>query len=810
MSLIRTVSGALALLIAWSAAADPLPFYALAPRVEAVKPEQTEADFTAFPDVLVLKLREGSRARLVEGRLVAEPRTEAEDFRLERAGLSAQQVDDELEVINSILEHPPVLTVERMFFHADPAVLETQQGEGEQLAGEELADLDLYHHVVLEAPDPEGVAQLAEELNGFAVVEIAYAQPIPSGAAPDLFPPAGDLTNRQTTLHGAAPAGIEAQYAWTWPGGRGAGVRLVDVETGWTLDHEDLPPVFFDDGWNVGDHQHGTAALGIVAAENNAFGMTGIASDTRIGVASPIPIYNVPAAIDIAASVLDPGDVLLIEQHYPGPTDNAPPCVANCGQFGFVAVENSQGDFDAIRRAVARGVIVIEPAGNGSMNLDAARYSGRFDPNVRHSGAIMVGASVPANQAPQIWSNTGARVDVHAWGDLVGTTGYGTGLTANMRPAAPQDGDARQWYRDNFGGTSSASAIVAAAVASLQGVRLAHGLDRLDSRSMLRLLTATGTPQAASPRNIGPQPNLRAAIDAMHLTRTPARMIHTVNAGNTPGWFEFSGWGCSWYPCIPGPIFTWRNDSFSYLDHPSLNGNPDAVLQVTPRLGLFASNPSNFGVRYDATAGKWTVVDLDDLPVVYGAQYNVVLTPRLRRGGHVPEPQRQPHVDRRPRGQRQPRHAAAADPRRRPRGHPLAPPHRRRVRPRPRAVVGGADRRRAHPRPRPLPRVGARRRGQRPLRRGHRLDAPGRGHRPQPPHAQRSGRGHRRAHGLRVPRRQHHHRRRPGPAIRPQRPALDHHPSRRRRPPCPRLGPRSTWSATWNNSGWSSTKAALA
>ena len=37
-----------------------------------------------------------------------------------------------------------------------------------------------------------------------------------------------------------APDGIDAEYAWGFTGGDGAGQRFIDLERGWTLDHEDL------------------------------------------------------------------------------------------------------------------------------------------------------------------------------------------------------------------------------------------------------------------------------------------------------------------------------------------------------------------------------------------------------------------------------------------------------------------------------------------------------------------------------------------------------------------------------------------
>jgi len=152
-------------------------------------------------------------------------------------------------------------------------------------------------------------------------------------------------------------------------------------------------------------------------------------------------------------------------------------------------------------------VIVVEAAGNGSMNLDSPIYGGLFNRNVRDSGAILVGAGTAGNRVPECWSNYGSRVDVQGWGDSVTTLGYGDFAMLG-------GSDDRQWYTANFSGTSSASPIVTGAAASIQGMRKARGMANLDSCQMRRLLSQTGTAQASSSRNIGPLPNLRTAFDS--------------------------------------------------------------------------------------------------------------------------------------------------------------------------------------------------------------------------------------------------------------------------------------------------------
>ena len=86
-------------------------------------------------------------------------------------------------------------------------------------------------------------------------------------------------------------------------------------------------------------------------------------------------------AIDAAAEALRPGDVLLIELQGSGPRGR------------YLPVEYWDDNYDAIQAATARGVVVIEAAGNGAEDLDhngvrAASSIAR----TRDSGAIMVGA----------------------------------------------------------------------------------------------------------------------------------------------------------------------------------------------------------------------------------------------------------------------------------------------------------------------------------------------------------------------------------------------------------------------------------
>ena len=94
---------------------------------------------------------------------------------------------------------------------------------------------------------PERLSELRDRLAASELVEAAFVKPgteLPAindmAAAPEEPPPASpDFSARQIYLN-AAPAGVDARWAWTQSGGRGNDVRIFDVEGNWRFTHEDL------------------------------------------------------------------------------------------------------------------------------------------------------------------------------------------------------------------------------------------------------------------------------------------------------------------------------------------------------------------------------------------------------------------------------------------------------------------------------------------------------------------------------------------------------------------------------------------
>ena len=395
----------------------------------------------------------------------------------------------------------------RRLFARSERELDGLRAHGQLRSARALADLNLYFEIAL--PASQDAAALCDALNALPAVELALPARLPLPPPVDLPPVTPGFVPEQGYRY-AAPEGIGAVGAARIAGANGAGVAIVDAEYQWVLDHEDLElgaeanieTATLLDPFPNDEGSHGTAALGILRGLDNAYGVLGLAPAAALFVAPTNTVqhgYDPARAIDRALDVLAPGDVLLLEQQTwvcggpLGPLEGYPPW------------------FDAIASATAQGIVVVEPAGNGSMDLDDPACGGWFDRDVRDSGAILVGAGSPADHSRLSFSSYGSRVDVQGWGSGVLTSGYGDLF---------DPGDVRQRYTSYFAGTSSASAIVAGAVASVQGALLARGMAPLEPLEMRDLLVSTGTPQSGVDP-IGPLPDITGALAALGIAPPP-------------------------------------------------------------------------------------------------------------------------------------------------------------------------------------------------------------------------------------------------------------------------------------------------
>lgn len=377
-------------------------------------------------------------------------------------------------------------------FSRPATALNAERKLAESHIHEELPDLTQFFDIPV--ADHQRAAVLLSELRSNPLIETAYARTVPVPL------PTADLTSYQTYLRPAATNGYDVLYAWSKPGGNGSNVKLIDIEYQWTFNHEDLRKSATNILWgtmytNYGP-DHGTAALGVSAAISNGFGMNGIVHNANIQMIASTDSNSswvLANAINQAVTFTSPGDVILLEQQD-----------YNYTFSGYCPVEQVADVYSAIANATALGRTIIEPAGNGNLDLDAAGWGGIFQRSTRDSGAIMIGAGTAANRSRCSFSCYGSRVDIQGWGDWsVATLGYGdlAGSTATNK------------YTATFSGTSSASALSAGVAAAVQSYAKANYRFYLPPLMLRSNLVQSGYAQTFGlAGNIGPLPNLSNAF----------------------------------------------------------------------------------------------------------------------------------------------------------------------------------------------------------------------------------------------------------------------------------------------------------
>lgn len=250
---------------------------------------------------------------------------------------------------------------------------------------------------------------------------------------------------------------LHIEALWGHAGGLGQGVQLGVVETG-LYPHELLARVIsFQSPVNS---VHGTATLGLTSAWHAAFGVRGIAPLAKSAVAA----FAVPEDVNSAnySSELDrnvanalwnlvrcaePGSIVLVEAEVRKRPNSSPlPVIAFKGvrQVAKWAVER-------------RGVTVVVPAGNGGVSLDNV---------LSDDGGVLVVGFLSRNGDVAKKSNRGPAVFVYCWGDGLVTCAPFSHGNVHRRP--PKNGQERS-YRNDFGQTSGAAAIIAGCLAGLSG-----------------------------------------------------------------------------------------------------------------------------------------------------------------------------------------------------------------------------------------------------------------------------------------------------------------------------------------------------
>ena len=405
----------------------------------------------------------------------------------------------------------PGITMNRMFFTLSQTQLETMMSKARQNNETYSENLLSWYKIFL--PNDVEAEKVVNELKELDIIESVYLESIPVSPAPVNFTDDPRAINQGYQT--AAPIGIDARFAWTLAGGDGEGVQFIDIEQGWTLNHEDLvsKSITLLSGKNqIPSMHHGTKVLGVVVGVDNTIGIVGIAPNVSsarvVSIWPDVPTsldVSIPDAIITAGFALNRGDVLLLEVEL----------------LPAVPLEINTGIFSAIKTVTSgeNGVVVVEVAGNGGFDLDDAvdtdgipKILNRSKLAFKDSGSIMVAAATSTTPHERIKdlvddrhkpSNLGNRIDCYAWGENVSTTtsDKDTGTITND-------------YTDIFCCTSAASSIIAGAALCVQGIAkksLSQTIRPLQMRFILSNVINT-TSAGFSLDKIGVMPDLRNII----------------------------------------------------------------------------------------------------------------------------------------------------------------------------------------------------------------------------------------------------------------------------------------------------------
>jgi len=210
----------------------------------------------------------------------------------------------DVSALRAVLRKYPGVHIQRLFSRSEEELAD-EKARNERRTGRKQPDKNLWYRMVL--PPARNAAALVKDLRGLDIVQTAYLEPLPS--PPPVTP---SFVDDQGYLN-AATDGIDAEYAWTVPGGTGGNVRIVDVEYSWNQSHEDLDAasgggVLIPNGTPsdpFSNNDHGTAVLGELISTNDSLGVTGIAHGAGIGLVNANNTgdgYDLADSIDTAAA----------------------------------------------------------------------------------------------------------------------------------------------------------------------------------------------------------------------------------------------------------------------------------------------------------------------------------------------------------------------------------------------------------------------------------------------------------------------------------------------------------------------------
>lgn len=297
-----------------------------------------------------------------------------------------------------------------------------------------------------------------------------------------------DFTPQQTYLNDGL--GLNVRTAWARNvSGQNIRIHLADERI--DAEHEDIINSVTVEGSGSTGFE-GTSNTGIIRANNNGFGVTGIAFNSNLFIYSS---NNINAIFNH----LRPGDIVVINSYIIDFTD----------ELVFFPIVHNNAGWDSVSRMVSAGAVVVFSSGEvfdlGSPPGINLRQSNIFR-NWGDSGAIMACGCSPNNGRRSHETNYNLYNMVNAWDEGVTSIGgWGRYLIFNEPPRPHRN------YTNNASYTSASAAQVAAAMALIQSyARLRYGVV-FNTADMLSVIEITGSRQAQG-QMIGVRPNVAIAL----------------------------------------------------------------------------------------------------------------------------------------------------------------------------------------------------------------------------------------------------------------------------------------------------------
>ncbi len=257
---------------------------------------------------------------------------------------------------------------------------------------------------------------------------VRYVEPVVERHAFDLVAPKTGNSDAINPFAQTVPFGIDLVHARdVWPVTRGQGINVVVADTGVDYTHPDLVAVYAG-GYNtfntaippMDDNDHGTHVSGTIAAQDNNFGVVGVAPGVKLWAVKVLDSTGSGSSARMITAI----DWTINQKNALGGN-----WVMN---FSLGSTMPSSLEQEAFARAISAGILICAASGNES----TATVPAPLDYPAAYPDVMAIGA-VDSTRAIASFSNEGSGLAVVAPGvSVLSTVPVGKGTAAGVSSSA--------------------------------------------------------------------------------------------------------------------------------------------------------------------------------------------------------------------------------------------------------------------------------------------------------------------------------------------------------------------------------------